>query len=55
MDAMTIFNLIAGVASIVSLVIAISAKAEVKEIWNSQVTLNQTGSRNKQAGRDFHE
>lgn len=53
MDIATAFNVFAGVASILSLGIAISAKSDVKKM--QQTIMHQTGSNNRQAGRDFHE
>ncbi|MBL8025181.1 MAG: hypothetical protein JNL74_02150 [Fibrobacteres bacterium] len=55
MDSMTIFNFCSGIASIISLIIAISAKNEVKRInRNQEITMRQSGIGNKQSGRDMH-
>jgi hypothetical protein len=51
MEAMTVFNIISGFASIISLIIAISAKAEIREI--KQQKMIQHGKNNNQAGRDI--
>lgn len=52
MDGMTVFNIIAGIASIVSLFIALSAKSDVKKI--QKIQMNQHGSGNIQSGRDYY-
>jgi hypothetical protein len=53
MDTMTIFNLASGFASIISLIIAISAKAEVNQLKKQKLV--QHGKKNRQAGRDINE
>lgn len=51
MDFFQIFSIVSGIASIVSLFVALSAKSEVKKI--STHNQFQSGINNKQAGRDI--